>query len=127
MFRFFLALIFLTLAVPAVGLEVTLKPIGAGGTWKSDQGDTLEFVGGWTLSAEHKKFGSTNLDLMAGYSWQHLFSESSFSETTSFDGSNVISPAGKDAGELYLLSLFSTFSMLLICSVYIYCVSAIVW
>lgn len=51
-----------------------------------------------------KEFGSTKLDVMGGYSWQHFdFLESSYK--TNF-AETVVQEDINDAGELYLLSLF---------------------
>jgi len=57
LFRFFLTLLFMSIAVPLAALEVSVKPVLSGGTWKSEAGDTLEFIGGWTLSADDEGFG----------------------------------------------------------------------
>ncbi len=50
-----------------------------------------------------KELLGNEFDVMAGYSWQH------FHNTSSFDNSNIkgtITTEGKDAAELYMLSLF---------------------
>ena len=60
---------------------------------------TLEFYGDYNDS-----FGDTNLDLMAGYSWQHFYSESQSKSTRISDGNSLGESVGK--GELYLISFF---------------------
>lgn len=50
-----------------------------------------------------KNLGVTKLDIMGGYSWQHFHNESSF-RNSDINGTEV--QEGKDASELYLLSLF---------------------
>ena len=60
---------------------------------------TLEFYGDYNDS-----FGDTNLDLMAGYSWQHFYSESQSKSTRILDGNSLGESVGK--GELYLISFF---------------------
>jgi len=60
---------------------------------------TLEFYGDY-----NDNFGDTNLDLMAGYSWQHFYSESESKSTRISDGSSLGESVGK--GELYLISFF---------------------
>ncbi|MBQ6199399.1 MAG: SusC/RagA family TonB-linked outer membrane protein [Bacteroidales bacterium] len=60
---------------------------------------TLEFYGDY-----NDTFGDTNLDLMAGYSWQHFYSESQSSSKRISDESSLGESVGK--GELYLVSFF---------------------
>lgn len=50
-----------------------------------------------------KEFGITKLDLMAGYSWQRFYNESSFFNSN-IDGTET--QEGEDSGELFLLSVF---------------------
>ncbi|MBK8920124.1 MAG: SusC/RagA family TonB-linked outer membrane protein [Saprospirales bacterium] len=52
-----------------------------------------------------KPIGSTKLDLMAGYSWQHFFQEDS-SKATNTSGSVLREPGIRNPREYYLLSLF---------------------
>lgn len=51
------------------------------------------------------KFGKSNLDLMAGYSWQHFYKQEHFL-ANSFNGSKVLTPENYNPAEYYLLSLF---------------------
>jgi len=51
-----------------------------------------------------KDFDGFRLDVLGGYSWQNFFEESSF-RNQKIDGSDL--EEGRDAGEYYLLSLFS--------------------
>ena len=60
---------------------------------------TLEFYGDF-----NKDFGKHNLDLMAGYSWQHFYSESNSLTTRQSDSAKLGESIGK--GELYLISFF---------------------
>ena len=60
---------------------------------------TLEFYGDF-----NKDFGQHNVDLMAGYSWQHFYNESNSKSIRISDGSSLGSSVGK--GELYLISFF---------------------
>lgn len=65
----------------------------------SRRNTTLEFYGDW-----NQAFGRHNIDLMAGYSWQHFYSESK-SDTYRISDKAVLGDAiGK--GELYLISFF---------------------
>ncbi len=60
---------------------------------------TLEFYGDW-----NQDFGRHNVDLMAGYSWQHFYSESNSSTYRISDNSSLGESVGR--GELYLISFF---------------------
>ena len=60
---------------------------------------TLEFYGDY-----NDTFGDTNLDLMAGYSWQHFYSESESKSWRISDEASLGESVGK--GELYLVSFF---------------------
>ena len=60
---------------------------------------TLEFYGDF-----NKDFGEHNVDLMAGYSWQHFYNESNSKSVRISDNSSLGSSVGK--GELYLISFF---------------------
>ena len=60
---------------------------------------TLEFYGDW-----NQDFGQHNVDLMAGYSWQHFYSESNSSSYRISDKASLGESVGK--GELYLISFF---------------------
>ena len=60
---------------------------------------TLEFYGDY-----NDTFGNSNLDLMAGYSWQHFYSESESKSTRISDEASLGESVGK--GELYLISFF---------------------
>ncbi len=60
---------------------------------------TLEFYGDW-----NQDFGQHNVDLMAGYSWQHFYSESNSTSYRISDKASLGESVGK--GELYLLSFF---------------------
>lgn len=53
----------------------------------------------------NKSFGSSNLDLMGGYSWQHFFREDYFF-ASNVDGSEILTPENYNPREYYLLSLF---------------------
>ena len=65
----------------------------------SRRNTTLEFYGDW-----NQAFGKHNVDLMAGYSWQHFYSESK-SDTYRISDKAVLGDSiGK--GELYLISFF---------------------
>lgn len=50
-----------------------------------------------------KEFGISKVDLMAGYSWQRFFNESSFFNSN-INGTET--QEGEDSGELFLLSVF---------------------
>ena len=52
-----------------------------------------------------KPLGSTKLDVMAGYSWQHFFLED-YSIAKNTDGSKLLEPANRNPREYYLVSLF---------------------
>lgn len=52
-----------------------------------------------------KDFGTTKLDVMGGYSWQHFFRED-FSYSTNEAGTDSIKFANRDPKEWYLLSVF---------------------
>ncbi len=65
----------------------------------SRRNTTLEFYGDY-----NKDFGKHNVDLMAGYSWQHFYSESSSNTTRMSDKALLSESIGK--GELYLISFF---------------------
>jgi len=52
-----------------------------------------------------KDLGSTRLDVLGGYSWQHFFVEDNFS-ATNVDGTKILTPAASNPREYYLLSLF---------------------
>lgn len=60
---------------------------------------TLEFYGDY-----NEDLGDTNLDLMAGYSWQHFYSESQSKSVRISDDNLLGESVGK--GELYLISFF---------------------
>ena len=60
---------------------------------------TLEFYGDY-----NEDLGDTNLDLMAGYSWQHFYSESQSKSVRISDDNLLSESVGK--GELYLISFF---------------------
>ena len=60
---------------------------------------TLEFYGDW-----NQTFDKHNVDLMAGYSWQHFYSESNSKTTRISDKAKLGESVGK--GELYLISFF---------------------
>ena len=60
---------------------------------------TLEFYGNY-----NKDFGKHNIDLMAGYSWQHFYNESQSEAYRIKDKAKLSSSVGK--GELYLISFF---------------------
>ncbi len=60
---------------------------------------TLEFYGDW-----NQTFGKHNVDLMAGYSWQHFYSESDSKSYRISDKASLGSSIGK--GELFLISFF---------------------
>ena len=61
---------------------------------------TLEFYADYNKTFDEKHL----VDLMAGYSWQHFYSENSSKTTRISDGSSLGSSVGK--GELYLISFF---------------------
>jgi len=63
------------------------------------QDKTLEFYGDY-----NDNIGDTNLDLMAGYSWQHFYSESESKSWRLSDENSLGESVGK--GELYLVSFF---------------------
>ena len=60
---------------------------------------TLEFYGDW-----NQTFDKHNVDLMAGYSWQHFYSESNSKTIRLSDKASLGESVGK--GELYLISFF---------------------
>ncbi len=60
---------------------------------------TLEFYGDF-----NKDFGQHNVDLMAGYSWQHFYNENSSKSFRISDNADLGNSVGK--GELYLISFF---------------------
>jgi len=60
---------------------------------------TLEFYGDF-----NKDYGQHNVDLMAGYSWQHFYNENTSKTYRISDNSSLGSSIGK--GELYLISFF---------------------
>lgn len=60
---------------------------------------TLEFYGNW-----NQDFGRHNVDLMAGYSWQHFYSENQSDTYRISDRATLGNSVGR--GELYLLSFF---------------------
>ena len=60
---------------------------------------TLEFYGDY-----NETFGKHNIDLMAGYSWQHFYSESNSNTFRISDKAKLGESIGK--GELYLISFF---------------------
>ncbi|MEZ4828521.1 MAG: TonB-dependent receptor [Bacteroidia bacterium] len=68
--------------------------------WQDKNNELLEFYLNYT-----KKLGSSNLDVMGGYSWQHFFKDS-YNFSTSADGSKILQPANTFPKEYYLLSLF---------------------
>jgi iron complex outermembrane receptor protein len=65
----------------------------------SRRNTTLEFYGDF-----NKDFGRHNLDLMAGYSWQHFYNESKSDSFRLSDKATLGNSVGK--GELYLISFF---------------------
>ena len=65
----------------------------------SRRNTTLEFYGNF-----NKDFGRHNIDLMAGYSWQHFYSESQSDTFRISDKATLGNSVGK--GELYLISFF---------------------
>ena len=65
----------------------------------SRRNTTLEFYGDW-----NETFGKHNVDLMAGYSWQHFYSESQSDTYRISDKASLGNSVGK--GELYLISFF---------------------
>ena len=65
----------------------------------SRRNTTLEFYGDW-----NQTFGKHNVDLMAGYSWQHFYSESNSKTVRLSDNSVLGDSVGK--GELFLISFF---------------------
>jgi iron complex outermembrane receptor protein len=65
----------------------------------SRRNTTLEFYGDF-----NKDFDKHNIDLMAGYSWQHFYSESNSLTTRLSDKAKLGESIGK--GELYLISFF---------------------
>ncbi len=60
---------------------------------------TLEFYGDW-----NQNFDQHNVDLMAGYSWQHFYSDSKSDTYRISDKATLGNSVGK--GELYLISFF---------------------
>ncbi len=60
---------------------------------------TLEFYGDW-----NQTFGQHNVDLMAGYSWQHFYSESKSDTYRISDKAVLGDSVGR--GELFLISFF---------------------
>jgi iron complex outermembrane receptor protein len=52
-----------------------------------------------------KSFGSSNFDIMGGYSWQHIY-RNNYRYATNVDADKVLTPATKTPKEYYLLSLF---------------------
>jgi TonB-linked SusC/RagA family outer membrane protein len=52
-----------------------------------------------------KKIGRSNLDLMAGYSWQHFFRDN-YVFATNIDKDRILKPEDRSPKEYYLLSLF---------------------
>ena len=60
---------------------------------------TLEFYGDF-----NKEYGQHNVDLMAGYSWQHFYNENNSKTFRISDKSSLGESVGK--GELYLISFF---------------------
>ena len=60
---------------------------------------TLEFYGDW-----NQTYGQHNIDAMAGYSWQHFYSESSSNSFRISDKAVLGNSVGR--GELYLISFF---------------------
>lgn len=69
--------------------------------WQEKNNELLEFYLNYT-----KKFGSSNLDIMGGYSWQHFFRDN-YNFSTSADGTKILQPANTFPKEYYLVSLFS--------------------
>ena len=65
----------------------------------SRRNTTLEFYGDY-----NQTFGRHNIDFMAGYSWQHFYSESESKTTRISDKAVLGDSVGK--GELYLISFF---------------------
>ena len=65
----------------------------------SRRNTTLEFYGDW-----NQTFGKHNVDLMAGYSWQHFYSESNSKTVRLSDNSVLGDSVGR--GELFLISFF---------------------
>ncbi|MBR5019817.1 MAG: TonB-dependent receptor [Bacteroidales bacterium] len=65
----------------------------------SRRNTTLEFYGDY-----NETFGKHNIDLMAGYSWQHFYSESNSNTFRISDKAKLGESIGK--GELYLISFF---------------------
>ncbi|MBR1538364.1 MAG: SusC/RagA family TonB-linked outer membrane protein, partial [Bacteroidales bacterium] len=65
----------------------------------SRRNTTLEFYGDY-----NKDFGKHNIDFMAGYSWQHFYSESKSDTYRISDKATLGNSVGK--GELYLISFF---------------------
>ena len=65
----------------------------------SRRNTTLEFYGNY-----NETFGKHNVDLMAGYSWQHFYSESESKTYRISDKASLGESIGK--GELYLISFF---------------------
>ena len=66
----------------------------------SRRNTTLEFYGDYNKTFD----GKHNVDLMAGYSWQHFYNNSN-SLTTRLSDNNILNQS-VGAGELYLLSFF---------------------
>ena len=60
---------------------------------------TLEFYGDY-----NDTFGDNNLDVMAGYSWQHFYSESASKSNRISD--DLLLSESQGRGELYLISFF---------------------
>lgn len=52
-----------------------------------------------------KQIGRSNLDLMAGYSWQHFFRDN-YVFATNIDKDRILKPEDRSPKEYYLLSLF---------------------
>ena len=65
----------------------------------SRRNTTLEFYGDW-----NQNFGRHNVDLMAGYSWQHFYSENNSNTYRISDMATLGESVGR--GELYLISFF---------------------
>ncbi|MCB9082066.1 MAG: TonB-dependent receptor [Lewinellaceae bacterium] len=74
---------------------------GRKGEYEQDKKNTLlEYYMDYT-----KQFGSSNLSVMGGYSWQRFFRDD-YNFATNFAGNLILAPANFNPAEYYLVSLF---------------------
>ncbi|MDX2247263.1 MAG: SusC/RagA family TonB-linked outer membrane protein [Bacteroidia bacterium] len=68
--------------------------------WQEKNNELLEFYLNY-----NKTLGSSTIDVMGGYSWQHFFRDN-YNFSTSADGSKILQPENTFPKEYYLVSLF---------------------